>query len=73
MKAADLTPKEKKIFRLIGLGRPTKEIAGELEISHYTVSNHRKNIYRKLGVHGVAELVAHAATAQPKPSQNLPR
>lgn len=55
-----LTPTEKKILRLIGEGKSSKEIANELFISSKTVENHRGNICKKLGVTGFSALIKYA-------------
>ena len=55
----ELTPREKEIFRLIGHGLQSKEIAGALGISVLTVQSHRKKIAEKLGTNG-AELMQRA-------------
>jgi DNA-binding CsgD family transcriptional regulator len=47
---ARLTSREREIARLIGVGRSTSEIAEALYISPSTVSFHRKNLRRKLGL-----------------------
>lgn len=44
-----LTPKKIEICDLIKEGLPDKSIAIKLNISTYTVSNHLKNIYKRLG------------------------
>lgn len=54
--AAILRPRELQVFRLIGQGLKTKEIARQLNISTNTVETHRKSIAKKLGASG-AELV----------------
>lgn len=56
-----LTETEKEIVRLIAYGYTTKEIAGRKHISFHTVVSHRKNIFRKLGVSHVSELVLFAS------------
>jgi DNA-binding NarL/FixJ family response regulator len=48
------------VFRLIGRGAATKEIARLLGLERTTVESHRKEISRRLGVSG-AELVRLAA------------
>ena len=53
----NLTRREIEILRLITLALSNKEIAKELFISDQTVSVHRKNIMRKLGVSNTAGLV----------------
>ncbi len=46
-----LTPREEEILLRLSKGYPDKQIAGALKISTWTVHNHMKNIFRKLGVH----------------------
>jgi DNA-binding NarL/FixJ family response regulator len=50
-----LTKREKEILLLIRQGLLSKEIAGRLNISIYTVNNHRKNILEKLNVDNAME------------------
>ena len=49
---ANLTPTERRIMRLIGDGKSSKEIGAELSIHYRTVENHRTNICRKLNLEG---------------------
>ncbi len=56
-----LTQREEEILGLVGLGRTSRQIADALNLSVYTVNNHRKHICRKLGLHSTAQLVAFAA------------
>jgi len=58
-----LTPSEMEIVRLISEGLTTKEIASRKFISFHTVITHRKNIFRKLGVSSVSELIMYAIRA----------
>lgn len=58
--AAPLTKREKQITGLIAEGYTTKEIADKLFVSPLTVDTHRKNIFSKLGIKKVAELVRYA-------------
>jgi len=58
MTGTNLTEREHQIFDLIGRGSSTKDIAGALGISIWTVASHRKRLCEKLGVHTTAELVA---------------
>ena len=44
-----LTQTEKNILKEIALGKTTKEIAAEKNLSFHTINSHRKNIFRKLG------------------------
>jgi DNA-binding NarL/FixJ family response regulator len=55
-----LTNSEMDIVRLISEGLTTKEIASKKFISFHTVMTHRKNIFRKLGVTSVSELLMYA-------------
>lgn len=52
-----LTKKEKDIVKLILVGKESKEIAEELNISVNTVATHRKNILKKLNARNVGEMV----------------
>lgn len=52
-----LTRREIEIMRFIGQAMSNKEIAEKLFISDQTVSVHRKNIMRKLGVRSTASLI----------------
>ncbi|MEM9819946.1 MAG: response regulator transcription factor [Bacteroidota bacterium] len=56
-KKYNLTKRELEILKLITLALSNKEIAKELFISDQTVSVHRKNIMRKLGVSNTAGLL----------------
>jgi len=55
-----LSDREFDVFQLIGQGRSTKEIAGQLHLSHKTVAVHRGHIKEKLGLKTAGELVHHA-------------
>jgi DNA-binding NarL/FixJ family response regulator len=52
-----LTRREMEIMQYIGQAMNNKDIAGKLFISDQTVSVHRKNIMRKLGVNNTASLI----------------
>lgn len=58
-----LTPTERDIVKGIALGKTTKEIAAERFSSIHTVTTHRKNIFRKLGVNTAHEVVKYAIRA----------
>lgn len=47
-----LTPREIEVCKLIRLGSRTKDISELLNASVETIQTHRKNIRRKLGLHG---------------------
>lgn len=55
-----LSSREMEIVYLISEEKTTGEIADELNISISTVENHRKNIFRKMGVKNLAGLVMTA-------------
>jgi len=52
-----LSHRENEIFRLVAIGKSSTEISEGLFISRQTVSTHRKNIYKKLQITGITELV----------------
>jgi DNA-binding NarL/FixJ family response regulator len=58
-----LTVTELEIVRLISEGMTTREIAAAKFKSHHTVITHRKNIFRKLGVTSISELIMFALRA----------
>jgi DNA-binding NarL/FixJ family response regulator len=55
-----LTDREFEIFRLIGQGKSTRDIAEQLHLSPKTVDVHRANIKEKLGLHDVTAVIRHA-------------
>ncbi len=55
-----LSERERQIFRLIAAGKNIKEISQKLAISNKTVSTHKFNLMRKLGLKSVAELVRYS-------------
>jgi DNA-binding NarL/FixJ family response regulator len=55
-----LTATEKLILREIALGKMTKEIAIERNLSFHTVNTHRRNIFRKIEVNNVHEATKYA-------------
>lgn len=58
-----LTTSEIEIVRMIANGLTTKEIAAKRNISNHTVSTHRKNVFKKIGVSNASELIIHAIKA----------
>ena len=56
----DLTQRERQILHLVANGYSNAEIGDRLSISAKTVDNHRSRLMAKLGVHSIAQLVAHA-------------
>lgn len=55
---ADLTPREKEVYQEILLGKSGKDIAKSLNISMGTYFTHRNNIFYKMHVNSVIELLA---------------
>ena len=55
-----LTPRERDVLNCLARALTTKEIAISLGISEHTVSQHRKNICKKLELHSTAQLIAYA-------------
>jgi DNA-binding NarL/FixJ family response regulator len=55
-----LSKREREILQLIAEGHSTRQIAQRLDISLKTAENHRANLMKKLGVHGVAGLTRYA-------------
>ena len=55
-----LTIREREVLRLIAEGRRAKEIASLLTLSVKTVSFHRENLKRKLGISTTAALTRYA-------------
>jgi DNA-binding NarL/FixJ family response regulator len=58
-----LTETETEIVRAIAQGKSTKEIAAERFSSVHTITTHRKNIFRKLGINTAHEVVKYALRA----------
>jgi DNA-binding NarL/FixJ family response regulator len=58
--AGGLSNRELQIFRLIGTGLNTGDIAAALNLSPKTVGAHRENIKTKLGLRTAAELEREA-------------
>ena len=58
-----LTTAERSILKEVALGKTTKEIAAERNLSFHTVNSHRKNIFRKLNVNNAHEATKYAMKA----------
>ncbi len=62
-----LTHMEMRVSQFIQAGHSTKDIADHLNLSVETIQTHRKNIRRKLGLHGKAvSLYAHLNVTGPR-------
>ena len=55
-----LTPAELEIIKYIAQGFTTKEIATQKKLSYHTINTHRKNIFRKLNINSISELIMYA-------------
>lgn len=55
-----LTKREKNIFKFVVEGYTNQKISEELFISIETVKTHRKNMYKKLNIKGVRQLITFA-------------
>ena len=58
-----LSDRELEVFRLIGEGRSTRQIAEKLHLSVKTVETYQAHIKDKLSLHSGRELVQHAIQA----------
>lgn len=65
-----LTPKEYEVLTYLITGKLNKQIAGKLNIVEHTVKIHKRNIYEKLGVRSVPEIIHIAYQAGMLSSEN---
>jgi DNA-binding NarL/FixJ family response regulator len=52
-----ISRREREILKLLSKGLSAKEISENLSISYHTVRTHQKNIYKKLNVSSIAEVI----------------
>jgi DNA-binding NarL/FixJ family response regulator len=55
-----LSVREKEILLLLASGKSNRDIADQLHISVSTVETHRNNVFQKLSLHNLAELILYA-------------
>ena len=55
-----LTAREREILQLVAEGNSSKEIAGLLNLSAYTVETHRARIMQKLSLRSIPDLILYA-------------
>jgi two-component system response regulator NreC len=55
-----LSVREKEILQILASGKSNREISDLLHISISTVETHRNNIFQKLNLHNLAELILYA-------------
>ncbi len=55
-----LTDRELEVFRLIGEGHGTRQIADELHLSVKTIESYQAHIKEKLALRNARELLQHA-------------
>lgn len=60
-----LTPREREIVKLLAEEKSNKEVAEALGLPISTVKTHRKNIFSKLQLHNISDLVRYAIRNNP--------
>ncbi len=68
-----LTPRQQRIFRLLGEGARQVEIAAELRVSRNDITWHVKHIMQHLGVHSRRALVKYAVLISVSAQKDQPR
>ena len=56
-----LSDRELEVFRLVGRGLNSREIAEQVNLGPSTVDSHRARIKKKLGIRNAAQLYTRAA------------
>lgn len=57
---SNLSPRQNDVMKMCCEGKSDEEIAENLFITLDTVKNHRKNSFRKIGIHSIAEFMRYA-------------
>jgi DNA-binding CsgD family transcriptional regulator len=57
-----LSDREMEVMKMLYNGKTDSEVSDTLFISLNTVNNHRKNSFRKLGIHSMQEFMRYAMT-----------
>lgn len=57
LKQTELTPRQREVAYLASIGLSNKEIAQKLFISEYTVKDHCKELYQKIGISKRSQLI----------------
>lgn len=55
-----LSEREMEVMRMLYEGQPDESVSEQLFISLNTVNNHRKNSFKKLGLHSMADFIRYA-------------
>lgn len=56
-----MTVREHEVMRLLCVGLEPLQVAGRLGIQVSTVPTHKRNVFKKLGLHSMPEFMAYAA------------
>jgi DNA-binding CsgD family transcriptional regulator len=52
-----LTKREMEVVKILVMGKSSRDSADTLNISTYTLETHKKNIFRKLEINSIGELI----------------